>query len=171
MRASSRCFFSAASGFPERPGPRSIALTDASSDTYAAQTALRRLALDFTNGTGGARFAGNAESFAMTTRFAFPGTVPAPTEAAMAIDTCDGAPCLTLALDRDAGQGIAPMASRTPLVRGIAGVHVSYLSSTAQWSDTWREQDGAPRLIRVEVTFQPHDPRRWPPLYLPLGAS
>jgi general secretion pathway protein J len=158
-------------GFSGGAWTRSVALADASSDIYAAQTALRRLALDFTNGTGGARFAGNVQSLAMTTRFAFPGAIPAPTQAALALDTCDDKPCLVLTLSRSAPAGASATAVRTPLVRDIAGARFSYLSSAGVWTDAWREQDGAPRLVRVELQFAARDPRRWPPLYLALGAS
>jgi len=151
---------------------RSAALADAASDVYSAQSMLRRLALNFSNGTGGARFAGNAQSLALTTRFGFPGTAPVAMEAALALDTCEDRPCLILKLSRAATKGAAPIAIRTPLILGVKDLRVSYLpADTQDWRGNWRAQDGAPRLVRIEIAFPARDPRRWPVLYLPLSAS
>lgn len=151
---------------------RSTALADASSDIYSAQGLLRRLALNFSNGTGGAHFAGNAESLALTTRFGFPGTAPAPTEAGLAIGTCEETPCLVLTLSRAAAtRGAPPVLIRTPLIRNVSALRVSYLAAGSQeWHGAWKAQDGAPRLVRVEVAFAGRDARRWPVLYLPVGS-
>lgn len=144
---------------------RSTALADAASDIYAAQSTLRRIVSSASNGAGGARFAGSARGFALTTRFAFPGAHPEATEADLSIAPCKREMCLTLSLAR--GQELAVTA---PLVRRVAAVRMAYLGEEG-WTEDWPQKKGAPRLVRIDLVFPHRDPRRWPPLYLSPGGS
>lgn len=152
---------------------KASAIGDATSEIYATQTMLRRLARNYSNATGGARFAGEADALAFTTRFAMPGSAPVPMEAGLALDTCGKTTCLVLMLERGnaahAGRA-ADAILRTPLIRNIAGLDIAYLGAGG-WMANWRAADGAPKLVRVDVRFTERDPRRWPPLYLAPGGA
>ncbi len=147
---------------------KASAIGDTASEIYASQTVLRRLALNFSNATGGARFGGDAKALAFTTRFAMPGEAPAPMEAGLALDACEEKICLVLVLER----GAAPAGDivRTPLIRGVTGLRLAYLAQDG-WRSEWSPKDGAPKLVRIDVRFGKRDPRRWPPLFLPLGGT
>lgn len=149
---------------------KASAIGDAASEIYASQTVLRRLALNFSNATGGARFGGDATALAFTTRFAMPGEAPAPMEAALSLDTCEKKTCLVLVLERGAAPGRAGDIVRTPLIRGVVGLRLAYLAKDG-WRSEWAPKDGAPKLVRIDVQFGKSDARRWPALFLPLGGA
>jgi len=149
---------------------KASAIGDSASEIYASQTVLRRLTLNFSNATGGARFGGDAQAMAFTTRFAMPGEAPASVEAALSLDTCEKRTCLVLVLKRGATPGRAGDIVRTPLIRGVTGLRLAYLAQDG-WRSEWGPKDGAPKLVRIDVLFGGRDARRWPALFLPLGGA
>lgn len=69
---------------------------------------------------------------------------------------------------------------REVLLDGIAGLQLRYFGVLGQndpsdwqprWLAHWSRKDRLPILVEVTVAFPLGDPRRWPPLIIPLGAG
>ena len=66
----------------------------------------------------------------------------------------------------------------TRLIEGAVRVDLAYFGAQSGdaspiWSDEWTDPEFAPSLVRIDVQFQPGDPRHWAPfaVYLPTGAT
>jgi prepilin-type N-terminal cleavage/methylation domain-containing protein len=76
------------------------------------------------------------------------------------------------------GMSVAPM--QEVVVEKIASAEWSYQSQSAQdvteagnsrWQDNWRGTQSLPALVRLRVTFDPQDSRRWPDLIVAPKVS
>jgi general secretion pathway protein J len=60
--------------------------------------------------------------------------------------------------------------SREVLITKVAGLSIQFWAGASgvpgYWISGWEDRAKPPRLIRIEVQFEPGDPRRWPPLYI-----
>jgi general secretion pathway protein J len=74
---------------------------------------------------------------------------------------------------RDRGgspESVAPGWTSERLLAHVTALSVQFLEgkpdSAGHWMDHWNDATQLPRLIRIDVSFESDDPRRWPPLYI-----
>jgi general secretion pathway protein J len=68
-----------------------------------------------------------------------------------------------------AAEAANPVTGQRVLLEGIAGLELAYFGALGErgesaWREQWQGADNLPRLIDIEITFPPGDPRRFPPL-------
>ena len=60
--------------------------------------------------------------------------------------------------------------SHEPLLAGVAALSVRFFEklpdAPGRWLDQWSDASRPPPLIRLDVNFNPGDPRHWPPLFI-----
>lgn len=62
------------------------------------------------------------------------------------------------------------------LLTGVTSLSLAYYGGMAsdprpQWRAAWRQQPGAPRLVRLRIGFRDGDPRTWPELVVHPGTT
>ncbi len=82
---------------------------------------------------------------------------------------------LVLSSVSDVAPDISPVA-RDVLLTGVRQVDVAYYGPSApdftpQWRRSWDDETALPQAIRVRLTFEPGDQRRWPDLIVHPKAS
>jgi len=81
----------------------------------------------------------------------------------------DAAGELVLASASDIAPGMP--ADTQMLVAGVRQLEIGYFGAARpdeqrRWRGAWRFEPALPELVRVRVTFEPDDPRRWPDLII-----
>jgi prepilin-type N-terminal cleavage/methylation domain-containing protein len=155
--------------FASRAWNRTAALSDETSEIFAAQSVLRRAFAGLSLDSAKVQFTGNAQTLGFVSLFALPGAAPEPTQIGVTLDPCAQGTCLDLVLSRPQwAAGDRETLVRAPLLRGIQDLAIAYHAAggNADWRSDWPTDAGAPALVRIMVRLKDAHARAWPTLYL-----